>query len=44
MAVDWSARELDDCVDDLKKLARDVFGELDERSGNSFSDLTQLLS
>ena len=44
MPVNWSARELDDCVDDLTKLARDVIGELDERYENSFSDLNKLLS
>ena len=34
--VNWSARELEDCVDYLKKLARDVIDELDERHENSF--------
>ena len=42
--VNWSARELEDCIDDVKKLARDVIDELDERYENSFSDLNKLLS
>ena len=44
MPVNWSARELHDCVDDLKQLARDVINELDQRYQSSFSDLNKLLS
>ena len=42
--VNWSAQELEDCIGDLKKLARDIIGELDERYENSFSDRNKLLS
>ena len=44
MPGNWSARELDKCVDDLKKLGRDAIGKLDKRYENSFSDLNKLLS
>ena len=44
MPVNWSARELHDCVEDLKQLARDVTNELDQRYQSSFSDLNKLLS
>ena len=44
MPVNWSARELHDCVDDLKQLARDMINELDQRYQSSFSNLNKLLS
>lgn len=42
--TEWTARELDDSVDDLKTLAKDVISQMEVRYDNSFSDLNRMLS
>lgn len=42
--VDWVAREMQDSVHDLEKLAADVISQIDVRYTNSFSDLNRMLS
>ena len=42
--VEWKARELQDCVADLKSIARDVIRELDDRFQNCLLDLDRMLA
>ena len=44
MPVVWRSWELDDCIEDLVELGRNLINELDQRYRNSFSDLNVLLS
>ena len=44
MPVEWEAREVEDCLHDLRKLGGDICDELRKRYDSSFSELNILLA